>query len=101
MDPITILQEFGLPVAFCLGLAWFIYKQNKYIQDDLTKDLHNKFNRLEQIVNDDLRNIIIGLINAQKKHTVDLKGLNKSYESIVHIITKLSGNGLKDKYDKK
>ena len=90
-----------MPAAFCLGLAWFIYKQNKYIQDDLTKDLHNKFNRLEQIVNDDLRNIIIGLINAQKKHTVDLKGLNKSYESIVHIITKLSGNGLKDKYDKK
>ena len=90
-----------MPAAFCLGLAWFIYKQNKYIQDDLTKDLHNKFNRLEQIVNDDLRNIIIGLINAQKKHTVDLKGLNKSYESIVHIITKLSGNGLKDKYDNK
>ena len=101
MDPLTVIQEIGIPAGFCLGVAWFIYKQNKYIQDDLTKDLHNKFNRLEQIVNDDLRNIIIGLINAQKKHTVDLKGLNKSYESIVHIITKLSGNGLKDKYDKK
>ena len=90
-----------MPAAFCLGLAWFIYKQNKYIQDDLTKDLHNKFNRLEQIVNDDLRNIIIGLINASKKQAIALKGLEKSYESLVHIITKLSGNGLKDKYDNK
>ena len=50
MDPIAILQEFGVPVAFCLGLAWFIYKQNKYIQDDLTKDIHQKFNRLEGII---------------------------------------------------
>ena len=98
MDPITILQEFGLPVAFCMGLAWFIYKQNKYIQDDLTKDLHNKHNRIEQIVNDDLRQIIIALINQQKKMQIELRGLKKSYESLVHIITKLSGNGLKNKF---
>ena len=105
MDPITILQEFGVPIAVACAFAWYIMQQkksldaqNKYIQDDLTKDLHNKFNRLEQIINDDLRQIIIGLINAQKKHTVGLKGLEKSYESLVKIITKLSGNGLKDKF---
>ena len=100
MDPITVIQEVGIPVAFCLALGWFIYKQNQFIQNDLSKDIHKKFNRLEDIINDDLRNIIIGLINAQKKHTIDLKGLNKSYESLVHIITKLSGNGLEDKYKK-
>ena len=101
MDPVTVIQEVGIPVAFCLALGWFIYKQNQFIQNDLSKDIHKKFNRLEDIINDDLRNIIIGLINAQKKHTIDLKGLNKSYEGLVHIITKLSGNGLKDKYDNK
>ena len=100
MDPVTVIQEVGIPVAFCLALGWFIYKQNQFIQNDLSKDIHKKFNRLEDIINDDLRNIIIGLINAQKKHTIDLKGLNKSYESLVHIITKLSGNGLEDKYKK-
>ena len=47
MDPVQIIEKFGIPIAFCLGLAWFIYKQNKYIQDDLTKDIHQKFNRLE------------------------------------------------------
>ena len=100
MDPVTVIQEVGIPVAFCLALGWFIYKQNQFIQNDLSKDIHKKFNRLEDIINDDLRNIIIGLIDAQKKHTIDLKGLNKSYESLVHIITKLSGNGLEDKYKK-
>ena len=95
---ILVAEKFGIIAIVCAAAFWFIKEQNKYIQDDLTKDLHNKFNRLEQIVNDDLRQIIIGLINAQKKHTVGLKGLEKSYEGLIKIITKLSGNGLKDKF---
>ncbi len=89
MDPIQILKEFGVPVAFCLGLSWFIYKQNSYIQQDLTKDIHNKFNRLEEIVNVDLRNIIIALINQQKKMQIELRGIKAKYESLVDIILKL------------
>ena len=89
MDPIQILKEFGVPVAFCLGLSWFIYKQNSYIQQDLTKDIHNKFNRLEEIVNVDLRNIIIALINHQKKMQIELRGIKAKYESLVDIILKL------------
>ena len=89
MNPIEILQEFGVPVAFCLGLAWFIYKQNKYIQDDLTKDIHKKFNLLEKIINDDLRQIIIVLISQQKKMQIELRGILKKYEALVEIINKL------------
>ena len=89
MDPIQILQEFGVPVAFCLGLACFIYKQNKYIQDDLTKDLHHKFHLLEKIINEDLRNIIIALINQQKKMQIELRGIKSKYEALVDIINKL------------
>ena len=89
MDPIQILEKFGVPIAFCLGLAWFIYKQNKYIQDDLTKDLHHKFNLLEKIINEDLRNIIIALINQQKKMQIELRGIKSKYEALVEIINKL------------
>jgi len=89
MNPIEILQEFGVPVAFCLGLAWFIYKQNKYIQDDLTKDLHHKFHLLEKIINEDLRSIIIALINQQKKMQIELRGIKSKYEALVEIINKL------------
>ena len=81
MNPIEIIEKFGIPIAFCMGLAWFIYKQNKYIQDDLTKDVHQKFNRLE--------GIIIKLIDQQKKMQIEMRGIVKSYQSLVEIITKL------------
>ena len=97
MNPVEILQEFGVPVAFCLGLSWFIYKQNKYIQDDLTKDIHRKFNLLEKIINEDLRNIIIALINQQKKMQIELRGIKSKYEALVEIIDKLILRNEKDK----
>ena len=90
MDPIQILEQFGIPVAVACAFGFFIWKQNKFIQDELQKEMRESFVRLE--------NIVIGLINAQKKHTIDLRGLNKSYESMAYIIQKLSGNGLKDKF---
>ena len=86
-----------MPVAFCLGLSWFIYKQNKYIQDDLTKDLHKKFNLLEKIINDDLRQIIVVLISQQKKMQIELRGILKKYEALVEIIDKLILRNEKDK----
>jgi len=90
MDPIQIIEEFGIPVAVAMAFGFFIWKQNKYIQDDLTKDIHQKFNRLE--------GILVKLIDQQKKMQVEQKGLEKSYKALVEIIAKLSGNGLKHKF---
>ena len=81
MNPIEIIEKFGIPIAFCMGLAWVIYKQNKYIQDDLTKDIHQKFNRLE--------GIIIKLIDQQKKMQIEQRGIVKSYQTLIDIITRL------------
>ena len=81
MNPIEIIEKFGIPVAVAFAFGFFIWKQNKYIQDDLTKDIHQKFNRLE--------GIIIKLIDQQKKIQIELKGIMKSYQSLVDIIIKL------------
>ena len=81
MNPIEILEKFGIPITVAVAFGYFIWKQNKYIQDDLTKDIHQKFNRLE--------GIIIKLIDQQKKIQIELKGIVKSYQSLVDIITKL------------
>ena len=81
MNPIEIIEKFGIPVAVAVAFGYFIWKQNKYIQDDLTKDIHQKFNRLE--------GIIIKLIDQQKKIQIELRGIIKSYQSLVDIITKL------------
>ena len=81
MNPIEILEKFGVPIAFCLGLAWFIYQQNKYIQDDLTKDLKERFERLE--------GIIIKLIDQQKLMQIELGKITSKYNALVTIITKM------------
>ena len=93
MDLVSILETFGVPVAMCAALGYFVYKQNTWIQKDLKKDMEEQANRLE--------NISIGLINAIKKLQVDtgkeLSRLEGSYSSISKIIQRLSGNGLRKK----
>ena len=93
MNMFEILETFGGPITMCFAFGFFIWKQNKWIQEDLKKDLDEQAKRLE--------NIVISLINAQKKLQVDfgkeLSRLEGSYRSISNIIQKLSGNGLKKK----
>ena len=93
MNMIEILEKFGVTITMCIAFGFFIWKQNKWIQDDLKKDMDEQAKRLE--------NIVIGLINAQKKLQVDfgkeLSRLEGSYRSLSLIIQKLSGNGLKKK----
>ena len=90
MDFLQILEQFGIPIAVAISFGFFIWKQNKYIQDDLSKDLHQKFNRLE--------GILVKLIDQQKKMQIEQKGLERSYKTLVEIIAKLSGNGLKHRF---
>ena len=88
MDFLNILETFGIPIAVAISFGFFIWKQNKYIQDDLSKDLHMKFNRLE--------GILVKLIDQQKKMQIEQKGLERSYKALVEIIARLSGNGLRN-----
>ena len=87
---VEIIERVGVPVAMCMAFGFFIWKQNQFIQTELQKEMRESFTRLEGIV--------IGLINALKKHAMDIKELRASYTSLVEIIRKLSGNGLKDKF---
>ena len=93
MNILEILETFGVPIAMCIAFGYFIWKQNSWIQNDLKKDLEEQAKRLEDIV--------IGLINAQKKLQTDfgteLARLEGSYHALQYIIKKLSVNGLKKK----
>ena len=90
LDWLQILEQYGIPIVVAIAFGFFIWKQNKYIQDDLSKDIHMKFNRLE--------GILVKLIDQQKKMQIEQKGLERSYKTLVEIIAKLSGNGLKHKF---
>ena len=78
---VEIIERVGVPVAMCMAFGYFIWKQNQFIQNELQKEMRESFSRLEGIV--------IGLINALKKHTMDIKELKASYKAIVDIIQNL------------
>ena len=81
---VEIIERVGVPVAMCMAFGFFIWKQNQFIQNELQKEMRESFARLEGIV--------IGLINALKKHTIDIKELKTSYTALVNIVQKLFKN---------
>ena len=89
MDPIAILQEFGFPVLIALSLGYLLWKQQHWIQDELIEEIEERFKRLEMI--------IIKLIDQQKKMQIEMRGIVKSYQALVEIITRL----IKSDKDKK
>ena len=93
MEPFEILEKFGVPITMCIAFGYFIWKQNKFIQDTLMQELEESFGRLE--------GILIKLIDAQKGMQLEQKEIKASYHAIVEILSSLSGNGLKEKFGKR
>jgi hypothetical protein len=58
MDLLAIMEQFGIPVAVAMAFGFFIWKQNRFIQQTLMQELDQDFKRLE--------GIIIKLIDQQK-----------------------------------
>ena len=81
MEPLQILEQYGIPICVAIAFGYFIWKQNQFIQKELMEELDQDFKRLEMI--------IIKLIDQQKKMQIEMRGIVKSYQSLVEIITKL------------
>ena len=90
MDLFNVLETFGVPVAMSVAFGFFIWKQNKFIQDELQKELRESFGRLE--------GILIKLIDAQKGMQLNQSSIKSKISAIIEIMASLSGNGLKEKF---
>ena len=90
MDILAVMEQFGVPVAMTIAFGFFIWRQNKFIQETLMNELDQDFKRLE--------GILIKLIDQQKKVQMEQQRLNGVFRAMVEIIARLSGNGLKDKF---
>ena len=88
MDWLDILERYGVPLVVAVCMFIMVKQQNKYIQEELSKELRESFARTE--------GIIITLIDQQKRMQIEQKGLERSYKALVEIIARLSGNGLKN-----
>ena len=85
MEPLQILEQYGIPICVAIAFGYFIWKQNQCIQKELMEELDQDFKRIEMI--------IIKLIDQQKKIQIEMRGIVKSYQSLVDIITKLIKKG--------
>ena len=90
MDWFQILDRYGIAVMGSIAMGLYIWKSTKFIQDELTRELRESFGRVE--------GILVKLIDQQKRMQLEQKGIENSYKTLVEVIAKLSGNGLKDKF---
>jgi len=81
MDFIALLEQFGIPVVVALAFGFFIWKQNKFIQDELMEELDERFKRLEGIV--------IKLIDQQKLMQLDIKEYKGALRMFIRLIKQL------------
>ena len=81
MDLFAIIEKFGIPVAVACAFGFFIWRQNQFIQNELMEELDQDFKRLDMI--------IIKLIDQKKKMQIEMRGIVKSYQSLVEIVTSL------------
>ena len=97
---IGIAERFGLPVVMLLGMSYGGIQLFKWLSADLLRQIQQNAERIEKIV--------IALIDNSKKEREQNRELHKEnialnkqlferMDSIVDVLVKLAGNGLKDK----
>ena len=64
MNWLNVLEQYGVPLVVAIAFWLFIQKQNKYIQDELSKEMRESFGRVE--------GIIIKLIDQQNKKVLKI-----------------------------
>ena len=85
---LTIIDQYGLPIAITIAFGYFIWKQQTWIQKELVDDLENQFRRLE--------GIIIKLIDQQKITQMDIKQVKGYIEGIEDILSRLINGEVKN-----
>tara|TARA_Y100001963_G_scaffold124546_1_gene175447 strand:- start:211 stop:522 length:312 start_codon:yes stop_codon:yes gene_type:complete len=99
-DFIGIAERFGLPVVMLLGMSYGGIQLFKWLSADLLRQIQQNAERIEKIV--------IALIDNSKKEREQNRELHKEnialnrqlferMDSIVDVLVKLSGNGLRKK----
>lgn len=75
MDVQSLVSDLGVPIATSLAMMWGCFYLIKYITGQLTTLLLSKF--------DELREIIIALINKQKEMEIKLSEWSSNTDTLV------------------
>ena len=85
---LTLIDQYGLPIAITIAFGYYIWKQNQFLQKELMVELEQDFRRLESI--------IIKLIDQQKITQLDLKQVKGYIEGIEDILSRLINGEAKE-----
>ena len=88
---IGISERFVLPVVMLLGMSYALVQLFKWLANDLMRQLQNNADRIEKIV-------ITLIDNSKKEREQNREHFSKIFQrldSLVDVLVKLSGNGLK------
>ena len=84
MDILQIMEQFGIPVAMTIAFGFYIWKQNRFIQQTLMQELDQDFKRLE--------GIIIKLIDQQKMVQMKVEKFQGIYEALIEVYARKDDN---------
>ena len=86
-----LLEKFGLPVVMLLGMSWGAVHLFTWMANDLMRQLQDNASRIEAIV--------IKLIDNSKQereqHRQESKARDQQMATLIDLMVKLTGNGLK------
>ena len=91
MEWLEVAERFGLPFMMLVGMSWAGVQLFKWLSESLLSQIQNNAERIEKIV--------IALIdNSKKEREQNREHFNSIFQrldSLVDVLVKLSGNGLK------
>jgi len=78
---LTLIDQYGLPIAMLAGFGWYIIQRTKFLEETLTAQIDEDMGRLEAI--------IVSLISQIKLAQLDVKDVKGYIEGINDILAKI------------
>jgi|TARA_Y100001938_G_scaffold150025_1_gene239272 hypothetical protein len=78
---LNIIDQYGLPIAMLVGFGWYIIQRTKFLEETLTREMNEDFERLEKI--------IVALISQIKLAQLKVEEVKGYIEGVEDILSRL------------
>ena len=78
---LTLIDQYGLPIAMLVGFGWYIIQRTKFLEETLTREMNEDFGRLEAI--------IVAVISQIKLAQLKVEEVKGYIEGINDILAKI------------
>jgi FtsZ-binding cell division protein ZapB len=86
---LNVIDQYGLPIAMLIGFGWYIIQRTKFLEETLTREMNEDFNRLESI--------IVQLISQIKLAQLKVEEVKGYIEGLNDILAKIETTNKKEK----